>query len=101
MAARSINVTGYVTVFAMLTVLTLLTVGVSFVPLPSAGHLAAGLVIGAIKASLVVLFFMHAVQSPRVTWCVIVAAVVWVIILFSLTYSDYVSRLQTPYAPGH
>ena len=32
--------------------------------------------IAVVKATLVVLFFMHAIHSPRVTWCVIVVSIV-------------------------
>ncbi len=91
----------YIVVLIALLVLTVLTVGVSFVPLPPIGHVVAGLSIAAIKATLVVLIFMHALHSPRITWCVIVATIAWVLILFSLTYADYLTRGSLPQMPGH
>jgi cytochrome c oxidase subunit IV len=101
MTTRSLSVTTYVLVLVLLVILTLLTVFISFIELAPGWHLASGLTIGAVKALLVVLFFMHALHSPRVTWCVIVAALVWVTILFSLTYADYTTRSLIPYVPGH
>ena len=49
----------YVTVFVSLLVLTALTVGVSYVQLGIARNIAVGIFIAAVKASLVMLFFMH------------------------------------------
>jgi cytochrome c oxidase subunit 4 len=101
MSDKIVSTTTYTVVLVILLVLTVLTVAVSFVPLPPAGHVIAGLSIATLKASLVVLIFMHALHSPRVTWCVIVASIVWVLILFSLTYSDYLTRGSLPQMPGH
>ena len=101
MSVKVVSTSTYVTVLVLLLVLTVLTVGVSFAPLPPIGHVIAGLSIATIKATLVVLFFMHALHSPRLTWCVIVTCVVWILILFSLTYSDYLTRGDLPQMPGH
>jgi cytochrome c oxidase subunit 4 len=82
----------YTLVLAVLLVLTFLTLGASFMPLEGIWHIVIGLLIGACKASLVVLFFMHALYSPRLTWVVIGAWVLWLLILLSLTLSDYFTR---------
>jgi cytochrome c oxidase subunit 4 len=89
----------YTLVLAVLLVLTFLTLGASFMPLEGIWHIVIGLSIGACKASLVVLFFMHALYSPRLTWVVIGAGVFWLLILLSLTLSDYFTRGLV--APGH
>lgn len=49
----------YWIIFGSLIVLTILTVGVSYVHLGTARNVAIGLFIAAVKASLVMLFFMH------------------------------------------
>lgn len=49
----------YWTIFFSLIVLTIVTVAVSYVHLGTARNIAVGLFIAAIKASLVMLFFMH------------------------------------------
>ena len=91
----------YTLVCAVLIVLTALTVTVSFLPLEGGWHIAAGLTIGLAKATLVVLFFMHALHSSRLTWVVIAAACFWLGLLLVLTLADYVSRDAIPFVPGH
>lgn len=99
--AQVISAWIYYAVCAALILFTLLTVGVSFVPLEGNGHIALGMAIAAIKAFLVVVFFMHAIESPRVTWAVVAVAVFWMLILLTLTFSDYLTRHLVPFAPGH
>src|SRR5262249_41466955 len=91
----------YVLVCIELVLLTFLTVGLSFAHVPRAGHIAIGLLIALCKATLVVLFFMHALNSPRVTWIVIVVVIFWAVLLFALTFSDYLTRGMIPSMPGH
>ena len=101
MAERVLAPTTYATVLVVLLVLTCLTVGVSFLDLGApVWHIVVGLVIAVCKASLVVLFFMHALHSSRLTWIVIVVAVFWLGFFLVLTLSDYYSRGLLPY-PGH
>jgi cytochrome c oxidase subunit 4 len=44
------------------------------------------------KALLVVLFFMHVRWSTRLTWVVAASGFFWLLILFSITMADYMSR---------
>lgn len=81
----------YYRVFAALIVLTLLTVAVSFVEL-GAWHTTVGVLIGVVKASLVVLFFMHLLHSSKASWLAVLAGLFWVGILMALTLSDYLTR---------
>jgi cytochrome c oxidase subunit 4 len=50
------------------------------------------LLIASVKALLVVLFFMHVRWSTRLTWVVAASGFVWLIILFGLTMTDYLTR---------
>jgi cytochrome c oxidase subunit 4 len=50
------------------------------------------LTIAVLKATLVVLFFMHVKYSTRLTWLVIAGSVFWLGILLALTFSDYLTR---------
>ncbi len=50
------------------------------------------LAIAVTKASLVILFFMGVRWSSRLTWVVAASGFVWLLILFGLTMSDYLSR---------
>jgi cytochrome c oxidase subunit IV len=101
MAERTISPRTYVIVCVLLIVLTVLTVAVSFAHLPGLWHLVFGLLIAVCKASLVVLFFMHVLISPRLTWLVIVVAAFWLGILLVLTLNDYFARGMVPFTPGH
>ena len=101
MTERAVAARMHVIIFVALVLLTALTLGVSFLHLPGLGHVGFGLTIGVCKAALVVLFFMHALHSDRLTWLVIVVACFWVLILFALTLTDYLSRGLVPNTPGH
>ena len=81
----------YLAVFLALCVLTVVTVvatGYDFGPL----NLIVALAVAITKASLVVLFFMHARYSPKLTGVVIAASIAFFVILVFLTWTDYVSR---------
>jgi cytochrome c oxidase subunit 4 len=81
----------YFRVYATLIALTLLTVGLSFLEL-GAWHTTAGVLIGAVKATLVALFFMNLLHSSRASWLAVVAGLFWVLLLMTLTLSDYLTR---------
>jgi cytochrome c oxidase subunit 4 len=81
----------YYSIFAALLVLTGITVGVAFINLGRLNFPVA-ITIAIIKATLVVLFFMHAKYSSRLTKLVIGGAFFFLLCLFGLTMSDYLSR---------
>ncbi|MGE5359030.1 MAG: cytochrome C oxidase subunit IV family protein [Bacteroidales bacterium] len=81
----------YYTVYAVLLVFTALTTGVAFVDLGFFSPVVA-LTIAVVKASVVVLFFMHLKYSTRLTWVVAGAGIFWLGILFALSLSDYLTR---------
>jgi len=82
----------YVRIFVALLVLTATTVGISRLPLSPEWHLVTGLVIGAAKAALVLLFFMHLLHSPRLIWLIAFGSLVWLAIMLALTWADYWTR---------
>ena len=55
-------------------------------------NIVIALAIASFKATLVVLYFMHARYSPRRTHLVIVSSVFWLAIMLALTLSDYSTR---------
>jgi cytochrome c oxidase subunit 4 len=81
----------YLTIFGALMVLTALTVWVANFDLGPWNAIVA-LTIAVMKATLVVLYFMHVRYSSRLTWVFIFAGLFWLIILFSFTLSDYLTR---------
>jgi cytochrome c oxidase subunit 4 len=81
----------YYGVFLALVVGTLLTVLVAKYDLGPFNNIVM-LTIACTKALLVVLFFMHVRWSSRLTWVVAGAGFFWLLIMFSITMSDYMSR---------
>ena len=81
----------YFSVFLALMVLTAVTIGVAFVDLGPLNIFVA-LAIAALKATLVILFFMHVKYSNRLTAMVVVCGIVWLLILFAHTMADYMTR---------
>src|SRR5947209_12029473 len=81
----------YFFVFAALAIGTLLTWYASTIDLGWANTPIA-LLIATVKAVLVILFFMHVIHSTRLTWVVIIAAFLWLGVLFVLTFADYLTR---------
>ncbi len=86
----------YFLIFGALIVLTLTTVRVATVDLGPM-NIVVALLIAAVKATLVVLFFMHLRYSKPLTALVVFAAVMWLAILITLTLTDFISR---PWIPG-
>jgi len=83
----------YLTIILILMALTGITVWAAFVNLDQF-NIVVALVIATSKATLVVLFFMHAKYSPKRTQLVIVAGIFWLAILLFMTMSDYISRVD-------
>jgi len=85
----------YLLIFAALMVLTFTTVYASTVDLNHiypALNVIVALVVATCKAVLVILFFMHALESSKLTWIVIGGAILWLAILLAGTFSDYWTR---------
>ena len=72
-------------------VLTAVTVAVAFINL-GALNFPVALGIAILKATLVILFFMHVKYSSRLTKLICGTAFFFLIVLFGLTMSDYLSR---------
>ena len=90
----------YVGIFLALMACTALTVSAAYRDL-GPWNIVVALAIATFKATLVVLFFMHAKYSPKRTQLVIICAIFWLGIMLALTLSDYetrhdVSRLSSP-----
>ena len=81
----------YYSVFLALLIGTALTVAVAFVDLGAMNNVVM-LTIACVKALLVILFFMHVRWGTRLTWVVVASGFFWLLILFSLTMSDFVTR---------
>lgn len=85
-------------VWLALLVLLLLTWGLAQFDLRPF-NVAAALGIAVLKTLLVILFFMHVKYKPRLTWLFVAAGFIWLLIMFDLTLSDYLSRGAVPGYP--
>jgi cytochrome c oxidase subunit IV len=86
-----VPVRAYIAVFVALIVLTGITVwaaGQDF----GAYNTAVAVGIAVVKATLVVLIFMHVKWGTKLTQLYVVAGVVFLLILIAITMSDYISR---------
>ena len=81
----------YVLVFVTLICLTLITVDVAFYNFGFI-NIYIAMAIAVFKATLVVLYFMHVRYSPKLTWIFVGAGIFWLLIMFVLTASDYITR---------
>ncbi len=86
----------YYTIFGILMLGTYLTVQIAFFDLGRLNTVVA-LTIAVVKATLVVLFFMHVKYSTRLTWAVVLGSIFWLGIMFVLTMSDYLTRVWLTY----
>ena len=86
----------YFAVFGALMILTVLTVWVSRIDL-GAMNTAVAMAIAVLKATVVILWFMHVIHSPRMTWIVVIASFLWLAVMFALFFSDYLTRHWTVY----
>ena len=85
----------YIGIFFALMVLTGTTYFAAQVDLNhyfTALNVIVALVIAASKATLVVLFFMHAYYSSKRTQMIIVCSMFWLAIMLFMTLGDYASR---------
>lgn len=88
----------YFVIFGALMVLTGVTVWIASFDLPGPLNAIVALSIAVFKATLVVLYFMHVRYSSKLTWVFVCAGVIWLIILFAFTLSDYLTRGWVPIA---
>ena len=89
----------YYAIFAALMVLTAVTVAVAFINLGSLNFPVA-IAIAITKATLVILFFMHAKYSSTLTKLFVGTAFFFLFILLTLTLTDYLSRGFKTYDGG-
>ncbi|HSU65743.1 MAG TPA: cytochrome C oxidase subunit IV family protein [Tepidisphaeraceae bacterium] len=62
-------------------------------------NMTVAVLIAMLKATLIILFFMHVKYQPRVNWAFVMAGFVWLGILMTLSLADYMSRNYPPGAP--
>ena len=91
MSEHIVSPKAYFAIFAALIVGTAITVWAAFQNF-GPFNIVIAISIATIKATLVVLYFMHARYSPGRTQLVIVCSVFWLAIMLALTLADYDTR---------
>jgi cytochrome c oxidase subunit IV len=86
----------YLKIFGLLIGLTVVTVVAAFINLGPLNTPIA-LLIAVVKATFVLLFFMHLKFSSQLNKLVAVAGLLWLIVLIGFTMSDFLTR---PWLPG-
>jgi cytochrome c oxidase subunit IV len=92
MSEHIVSVRVYFVILLVLIAGTALTVWAGFIDFPGPLNVIIALSIASIKATLVVLYFMHLRYSARLVWIIFISALFWLGILFALTLSDYWTR---------
>ena len=92
MSEHIVSVRIYFLILLALLVGTGITVWAGLVDFPGPLNVIIALTIACVKATLVVLYFMHMRYSQRLVWIIFVSALFWMGILFALTLSDYWTR---------
>jgi cytochrome c oxidase subunit 4 len=82
----------YYKVFAALMALLVVTVIATYIPWGSRIGIVIAMAIAIIKATLVVLYFMHVKGSSGLTKVFVVAGLAWLAILMLITLADYHTR---------
>ncbi len=85
----------YYGIFAGLLILTGITVGAAFLDLGPL-NIVVAITIAVIKATLVILYFMHVRYSSRLTWVFVGAGFFWFLILIAFLFGDILSRGWLP-----
>lgn len=91
------HVKTYFMIFGALMVLTILTVGVSYLHLPTAMAIAVALVVATIKGSLVALFFMHLLHERKVIYYALALTLVFFIFLMFVPLFTNLDKITQRY----
>ncbi|NDD63551.1 MAG: oxidase [Acidobacteria bacterium] len=89
----------YFAIFSALMVFTAITVAVARFDLASIWgplNIIVAMTVATIKATLVILYFMHVRYSSKLTQVIVIAGLFWLVILLVLTIADYLARSGWP-----
>jgi len=98
MSHQPISIRTYLTVFAALIVLTGVTIASAHIDLGH-GNMLLALIIAAVKATLVVTYFMHLRYGPRMSRAILISGVVAVALMMILFINDLRTRHTPTFLP--
>ncbi len=85
----------YIVIWVILVFLLLLNWGLAQFDLGTF-NVAATLLIAGAQMLLSILYFMHVRYHPGLVWIFVAAGFIWLLIMFDLTLSDYMTRGAVP-----
>lgn len=86
----------YLTVFASLMILLIITVAVAFVPL-GYFNLPVAMLIAVIKGIIIVMYFMEVKYGSKLLWVFVSSSFLFLVIFMVLTMNDYATRIWMTY----
>ena len=92
---QQIGIPGYLVIFGILFVGTIITYYVALTDLDSifvGANTLVALGIAFFKMSCVMLYFMHVRWSPKLIWLSAIGSFFWLAIMFAFTMQDYFTR---------
>ena len=91
------HVKTYLMIFGALMVLTMVTVGVSYLHLPVAMAIAVALVVATIKGSLVALYFMHLNHERKLVYYVLALTAIFFIFMMFVPLFTNMDKITQRY----
>ena len=86
----------YLTVFASLMILLIITVAVAFQPL-GMFNLPVAMLIAVIKGVIIVMYFMEVKYGSKLLWVFVSSSFLFLVIFMVLTMNDYATRIWMTY----
>jgi cytochrome c oxidase subunit IV len=90
------QVRGYMMVFGTLVVLTIITVGVSYLHLEIHHAVMVALAIASFKATLVMLFFMHLISERQLIFVILAFTVAFFLVLMVVPILTVLDKISMP-----
>ena len=80
----------YITVFAALAALTVITVGISYLRLPTHIAIIFALIVATIKGSLVASYFMHLISEKKIIiWVLLICLAFFITLMLLPTFTSH------------
>lgn len=89
----------YITVFAVLAALTVVTVAVSYLHLPTLPAVVLALLIATVKGSLVACYFMHLISERKMIYATLILTVVFFAVLMTIPLWFSLDQVHTRHVP--
>lgn len=89
------HVRTYIFVFVSLMVLTVVTVGISYLHLPTIPAVGLALLVATVKGSLVACYFMHLISERKLIYWVLALTVVFFIAILLLPVFTQMNHITT------